>query len=596
MATVGEATIKLNFDGKSLEASAKEVAGKVIGAGLAAGYGIASIAVKKFGVESVKQYANYEQLAGGIEKLYGESADKMMAYASESYKNAQMSATEYMKTATSFSASLIQGLGGDTKKAADYANRAITSMSDNANTFGVDIERIQDAYRGFARGQFNMLDNLSLGYGGTRSEMQRLIKDASGMSKEMKELGVTVDASSMSFDNIVNAISVVQKHMEIAGTSLNEAKGTIAGSFNMMKASAADLITGLSNPNADLGKLIDNFIESFEAFADNAAPAFERAITGIAKVLPKLVEKIAKILPDMLKELLPSLIQATISLVVALTEALPQLIPIIVDGLVQLVVAIVPYLPTILGALFNGIISLVMQLLASLGGAIGSWISSVFQGIMQGLGDFADSAVKALTDFASNAGKFAQQAWEGITSVFSNVAQFFGSVFSKAWDAVKKVFSTGGKIFDGIKEGIVTAFKAVVNAIIRGINKVVSIPFNAINGVLNGIRNIDIFGAKPFEWIGQINVPQIPELARGGYANGRSLATIGEAGKEAVIPLERNTDNWAGPLASALAKQFRDEDISAGRDITVYMTNNINNNLDADEIGRRLMTSFRRAS
>ena len=160
---------------------------------------------------------------------------------------------------------------------------------------------------------------------------------------------------------------------------------------------------------------------------------------------------------------------------------------------------------------------------------------------------------------------------------------------------MKKVFSTGGRIFDGIKDGIVNAFKTVVNAIIGGINRVVAIPFNAINGVLDGLRGIDILGIRPFGWLGRIDVPRIPTLAQGGYASGATGAIIGEAGKEVVLPLERNTDNWAGLLASTLAKQMEQDGVS-GRPIVVNMTNQINNEMDAEDIGRVLMQSIRRAS
>ena len=221
MATnIGEATIKLSFDNKSLEASQKQAeqsmnnwtnklgsiaktGGKLIASGLAA----ASTAVAGIAAASVKGYAEYEQLVGGIETLFKDSSDEMMAYAAQSYKTAQISAAEYMSTATSFSASLIQGLGGDTAKAAAYADRAIISMADNANKMGTSMEAIQNAYQGFAKQNYMMLDNLKLGYGGTRTEMERLISDASQMTDEMDKLGISVDADSMSFDNLLRKIS-----------------------------------------------------------------------------------------------------------------------------------------------------------------------------------------------------------------------------------------------------------------------------------------------------------------------------------------------------------------------------------------------------
>ena len=180
------------------------------------------------GKQALQSYADYEQLVGGVETLFKDSAGIVQDYANEAYKTAGLSANEYMETVTSFSASLLQSLDGDTKKTAEYSNRAIIDMSDNANKMGTDMSSLQNAYQGFAKQNYTMLDNLKLGYGGTKSEMERLIKDASKMKDVQKELGVEVDASSMSFGNIVNAISVMQKSMDIAGTTSKEASTTMS--------------------------------------------------------------------------------------------------------------------------------------------------------------------------------------------------------------------------------------------------------------------------------------------------------------------------------------------------------------------------------
>lgn len=187
-----------------------------------------------------------------------------------------------------------------------------------------------------------------------------------------------------------------------------------------------------------------------------------------------------------------------------------------------------------------------------------------------------------------------QGAWDFITSIFSNLASFFGSIFSGAWEAVKNVFSTGGRIFMGIVDGITNAFRQIVNAIITGINHVVAIPFNAINGFLSFLKSIDILGIKPFDWVGTIDVPQIPLLAQGGVVSGATTAVIGEKGREAVLPLENNTGNWAGLLAHTLAEEMQEQGNNGT--INVYMTNEINNQLDAQEIGRIMMQSIRRAA
>ena len=182
---------------------------------------------------------------------------------------------------------------------------------------------------------------------------------------------------------------------------------------------------------------------------------------------------------------------------------------------------------------------------------IGKFCGDVFNGIKSVVDTVLGAVGKFFSDTWNNIVKGAKGAWDGIKSVFSTVANFFGTIFSNAWNAVKAVFSTGGKIFDGIKDGIVNGFKTIVNAIIKGINKVVSIPFNAINGFLDGLRGIDILGVKPFGWVGRINVPQIPLLATGGITSGATLAMIGEAGKEAVLPLENNT-GWMDTLAEKI--------------------------------------------
>ena len=189
-----------------------------------------------------------------------------------------------------------------------------------------------------------------------------------------------------------------------------------------------------------------------------------------------------------------------------------------------------------------------------------------------------------------------QGVWDFVTGIFGTLASFFGSIFGSAWEAVKNVFSTGGQIFMGIVDGITNAFRTIVNAIITGINHVVAIPFNAINGFLSFLKGIDIMGIKPFDWVATIDVPQIPTLAQGGIANGATQAVIGEAGKEAVLPLENNTDNWAGLLASTLVDEMEAEGRGFAGVTIEKQEFVINNQLDAEDIGRVMMQSIRRAA
>lgn len=237
--------------------------GKVIAKGLAVG-GVAFGALLK---NSIGEYAEYEQLVGGIETLFQESKGKVMGYANEAYRTAGMSANEYMSTVTSFSARLLQGLGGDTELAADMANMAITDMADNANKMGTSMESIQNAYQGFAKQNYTMLDNLSLGYGGTQAEMARLIND-SGVLGE----GITVTAETVNqvpFDKIIEAIHIIQTEMGITGTTAKEASETILGSFAAFKSTWRNLMTGFASEDQNINVLFSNFLEAGKTLAHN---------------------------------------------------------------------------------------------------------------------------------------------------------------------------------------------------------------------------------------------------------------------------------------------------------------------------------------
>lgn len=630
MATnIGEATIKLSFDNKSLEASQKQAeqsmnswtnklgsiaktGGKIIASGLA----VASTAVAGLAAASVKGYAEYEQLVGGIETLFKDSSDEMMAYAAQSYKTAQISAAEYMSTATSFSASLIQGLKGDTAKAAAYANRAIISMSDNANKMGTDMALIQSAYQGFAKQNYTMLDNLKLGYGGTLTEMQRLIADASKMKDEMNKLGVTVDANSTSFDNIVNAIAVVQEHLGIAGTSAEEAGRTIQGSFSSMKAAAQDLITGLTDPNADLGQLIDNLITSIVGdgtdknlgVLGNIQPAIKRAMEGIGKLIEKGVPQLIEMIPALIADTLPSVLQSGVNLFGRIFDYLPQLAQTLINLIAQLAQQIIPRLPQLLLGIVNGILGVIktltstenqrmildvgLQLLLGLVQAI----PQIVIALVEALPDIIAGIVGYLTDPNSlmliiQAGvELFMGLVKAVPQILGALITAFAELFRKLWEQVKKNFTDFAANFG---ESIASVFKKAINGVLQFIENFINGPIDLINGFIQKIN--DNFGAIGVN-IGKISRVSLPRLAQGGIATSATTAIIGEAGREAVIPLERNTDNWAGLLSRTLANEFKDQGLSTEQGITIYMTNEINNELDADEIGRRLLTSIRRAA
>lgn len=308
---------------------------------------------------SIDSYAEYEQLVGGVETLFGaggksieeyaqsvgksveeakteydklmRSQNAVMENAATAYKDAGMSANEYMNTVTSFSASLLQGLGGDTEKAAAVANVAITDMSDNANKMGTDMGLIQNAYQGFAKQNYTMLDNLKLGYGGTASEMARLINESGVLGDSMTVTANTVN--EVSFDKIIEAIHVVQDNMGITGTTANEAASTIQGSIGMMKSAWENFMTGMADPEQDFSALMKNLVDSVVAVADNLIPRLIETLPRLIEGLSSVVQAIVPYIPDIIADVLPALIKGATTLLSELVNNLPTILETLLPGI-----------------------------------------------------------------------------------------------------------------------------------------------------------------------------------------------------------------------------------------------------------------------
>lgn len=348
-------------------------AGKVAVAGVAAG----ATAIGALGTKAVAAYADYEQLVGGVETLFKDSQDQVMDYANNAYKTAGLSANEYMETVTSFSAALLQSLDGDTSAAADKANLAITDMSDNANKMGTDMTSIQNAYQGFAKANYTMLDNLKLGYGGTQAEMERLLADAEKIS------GIKYDISS--YADIVDAIHVVQTEMGITGTTAEEAASTIQGSFGMMKSAWQNLVTGMADPSQDLGVLVGNFTESVVTFGNNVIPRIQELLPRIVEATTSLIGTVSEQLPAILQTILPSLVEGATSLVTGLMNALPAVLTVIAD-----------VAPTVINTLVPALIALLPQIVQT-GIDV---IVSLAQGIADALPELIPAAAEAIAEIA----------------------------------------------------------------------------------------------------------------------------------------------------------------------------------------------------
>lgn len=325
------------------------------GLGVAAGAAVG--AVVAIGKAAVTAYADYEQLVGGVETLFKDSASTVMEYANNAYKTAGMSANTYMETVTSFSASLLQSVGNDTAEAARVADMAITDMADNANKMGTDIGRIQDAYQGFAKQNYTMLDNLKLGYGGTKTEMQRLLKDAQALT------GIKYDIKNL--NDVYEAIHVIQTEMGITGTTAKEASSTIQGSFAMTKASWENLLTGMADDTQDFDALLTNFIDSITVLGDNLIPRIQIVLEGVVKLVSALGPKIAETIPGLVESVLPGLLTGVTSIVTALIDVIPELLDTVIQVLLEQGPSLIQAGTDLILLLYEGLISALPTLISA---------------------------------------------------------------------------------------------------------------------------------------------------------------------------------------------------------------------------------------
>ncbi len=528
---LNSAESKSNSVGAAIGTGLKTAAVAVGTAAVTAGGAIANLTKS-----AVENYGEYEQLVGGVSTLFGTNGktleeyaksvgqtveqakskyneltgaeDTVMAHAQEAWKTKQMSANDYLSTVTEFSASLIQSMSGDTTAAAEKADMAISDMADNANKMGSTTQSVQDAYRGFSKQNYTMLDNLKLGYGGTKAEMERLLEDAEKLS------GVKYDISS--YADIVDAIHVVQENMGVMGTSTTEAQTTIQGSAAMMKAAWENLKTAFADSDADLGQSIDNLTSSVGAFVSNVSPKIEEALPRIGEAIGKIGETILPLLSQSLENLAPGLGAGIVALVGAVLSSLPDVIGAAIDltstllpgleaslgevltslgeslpGLIeeavdlgQLLVdtftsatdylsenfgTIMETLSTTLFTLIGGLfseenVSSILESLANLWSSVVEWVTNPenIDAMLTGIVLLLDSIVQGVID-----------AWPGIketlTTTFVTVWDNFGTITTEVWDAIKATLSeawenikaTASEKWEGLKTTISSKWESI---------------------------------------------------------------------------------------------------------------------------------------
>lgn len=438
-----------------------------------AGKAAASMAVS-IGKASLDSYADYEQLVGGVETLYKDSAGIIENYAKDAYKNVGLSANDYMETSTSFAAALVTSLGGYTEKAAEMANTAISDMSDNANKMGTNISSIQDAYNGFAKQNYTMLDNLKLGYGGTQAEMKRLIKEASAMTDTQKELGVTVDSNSMSYANIVQAIHVVQANMGIMGTTSKEAATTIQGSTASMKSAWENLLTGIADPDQDFQTLVDNLVDSVITAGNNIIPRIKEIVPTLIDGLSELVTQLAPYVSSVIMELEPTIEEGLQSLFGGLSSVASELQPIVADVFSFFGDAIISGLTS---AIENSDFSFLLDIFNNVKTAIENiaQIIDSFKNNANAAWDAISTKIQEVVAFVQPYVEAAMQViGQVVTQVITDltpVIQSIGEAFSAAWSLVQTVWAWASAFFQAIFQAIIvifTPFAPIISGFFQG--------------------------------------------------------------------------------------------------------------------------------
>lgn len=391
---------------------------------------------------AINSYADYEQLVGGVETLYKTSADKVQQYAADAYKTAGLSANEYMNTATTFAAALVSSLGGDTEQAAELANTAIGDMSDNANKMGTDMESIQNAYNGFSKQNYTMLDNLKLGYGGTKQEMQRLLDDANKLNAAQ---GNYTKYSIDSYADVVSAIHDVQNAMGITGTTSKEASTTIQGSVNATKSAWSNLVTGIADDNANFEQLISNFVDSATTAASNILPRIEAALNGAAKLIESLVPPIMAELPSLIETVLPQLAQSAVNIVQTLVTGISANAAQLIDSAIQII--------TVLG---NGI----YQMLPTVAQSALQIVLTLVSKLNENLPQMLDTAGQMLIAFVEGVSEHLPDIMLAAASIVETLLTYF---IEHLPDIVEGAMQMGDAVIDGIIDGISAAWDSLVS-------------------------------------------------------------------------------------------------------------------------------------
>lgn len=490
-----------------------------VGKGLAVAGAAAATAVTALVSKSVGAFADYEQLTGGVETLFGAGGRSVEEYAqsvgksvsdiqgkydslmsaqnavlenaNKAYMTAGMSANEYMDTVTGFSASLISSLGGDTNKAADYANSALVDMSDNANKMGTDMESIKNAYQGFAKQNYTMLDNLKLGYGGTQEEMKRLLSDAEKLT------GQRYDISS--FADITQAIHAIQTQMDITGTTAKEASTTISGSWGSLKAAFQNVLVGLTTGGDMFDQSLDALINTAVTFGQNIIPAIKGALSGVGYLIEGLAPVIGETIPPLINDLAPTLANSAVSLISSLvngltqnatqfSECLSNMIIVAVDGISTVVPQLLDAASKIVSNLMQGLTNSMPQIV---NGAV-TLIEGLVNGLVNNIPLLIMGAVQLVTSLANG-------LIENLPRIIDAGVNLITGIVSASYSMMPQIIQNGMQLVVNLAVGLVRAIPQLIaalpritGAIVKGFKSVnwFDLGLQLIKSIWEGIKSI----------------------------------------------------------------------------------------------------------
>ncbi len=448
---------------------------------LASAVGSVANQMINLGKQAIASFAEYEQLIGGVETLFKDSSNVVQEYANNAYKTAGLSANEYMSTVTSFSASLLQSLNGDTAESAKIADMAITDMADNANKMGTSMESIQSAYQGFAKQNYTMLDNLKLGYGGTKTEMERLLQDATKLS------GVEYDISSLS--DVYNAIHVIQGELGITGTTALEASQTISGSLSAMKSAWSNLITGVADDNANFEQLVDNFVDSVLTAGENLIPRIEQTLDGLIELIVQLSDKLLPQILELGGNLLIKLVEGITANIGTIAESVTQVVVQFTQTLVTLLPQLVEAGITILLALINGITQALPELIP----AITDAIAQIILILTDHIDEIIDAGIQILIALIKG-------IIDSIPVLVERLPEIVEAIVTALIDNIDVIIEGGFQLTLALIEGLIKAIpelvkvvpklhEAIVNGLRNGFVKMLEVGKYLIEGLWQGILN-----------------------------------------------------------------------------------------------------------